>query len=114
MHSGFPSVREHMSFNLCFLANPPAPPAEALAEAREMLALWEDAVSRKTEAGEFLFGPFCGADVLYAPAVVRLTSFRVPTEGFPRAATYLEAVMKHAAVRRWMDEARSLPPLASY
>lgn len=111
MHSGFLALRESMSFNMCFLPNPPEPTAEALADAREILAFWEDALARKTEQGPFLFGRFCGTDVMYAPAVVRLTAFRVPTNGFPRAAAYMPALLDYPAVRRWMDEARKLPPV---
>jgi glutathione S-transferase len=114
MHSGFMKLREGMSFNLCFLPQPPEPPAGALAEAAEMLALWEDALSRKTGDGPFLFGPFGAADAMYAPAVVRLTAFRVPTARVPRAAAYMAAVLAHPVVKRWMDPARSLPPVAEY
>lgn len=111
MHSGFAELRESMSFNLCFLPQPPAASPGALAEAREMLALWEDALARKTEPGPYLFGPFGGADVMYAPAVVRLTAFRVPLDDFPRTSAYLPAVLEHPAVRRWMDAARKLLPV---
>jgi len=114
MHSGFMKIRESMSFNLCFLPKPPEPTAEALAEAAEMLALWEEALLRKAAPGPFLFGPLCAADVMYAPAVVRLASFRVPTTRTPRAAAYIEAVLAHPPVKRWMDAARALPPRETY
>lgn len=112
MHSGFPKVREHMSFNLCFLPDPPKPPAEAFAEADEMLAFWERALEKNDQPGPFLFGAFSGADVMYAPAVWRLTAFKVPTAAYPRAKAYMPAVLGHPAVRRWMDPARALPPVA--
>ena len=111
MHSGFFKVREHMSFNLCFLPSPPEPPEDALAEAREMMGLWEQALEKNAEPGPFLFGAFGGADVMFAPAVFRLTAFRVPTRDHPRSAAYMPAVLQHPAVRRWMDEARRLPPV---
>ena len=115
MHSGFMKLREGMSFNLCFLPEPPQAPAEALAEAGEMLRLWEEALREKRkEAGPFLFGAFGAADAMVAPAVVRLTSFRVPTSATPRAAAYMDAVLRHPPVRRWMDPARALPPQATY
>jgi len=111
MHSGFSDLRESMSFNLCFLPARPSASAKALAEAAELLALWESALSRKTEPGPFLFGEFSGADVMYAPAVVRLTTFRVPTESFPLSAAYMPAILAHGPVARWMEEARRLPPV---
>lgn len=111
MHSGFANLRESMSFNLCFLPSLPQPTPEARAEAREMLGYFEDALAKKTGPGPFLFGAFTGADVMYAPAVVRLLAFRIPTDATPRAASYLEAVMAHSGVARWMSEARALPPV---
>ncbi len=114
MHSGFAEIRESMSFNLCFLPTPPPASAKALAEAAEMLALWESALVRKTGPGPFLFGEFSGADVMYAPAVVRLTAFRVRTDGFPRSAAYMPSVLAHGPVARWMEEARKLPPRERY
>jgi glutathione S-transferase len=114
MHSGFPKLRESMSFNLCFLPRPPAASAEALAEAAEVLALWEEALSRRRAPGPFLFGAFGAADVMFAPVVVRLTAFRVPTGGASRAAAYMEAVLARPSVKRWMDAARALPPAETY
>ena len=114
MHSGFAQLRESMSFNLCFLPQPPAATPAALAEAAEMLGFWETALGTKSTEGDFLCGPFGAVDAMYAPAVVRLTAFKVPTEATPRAAAYMQAVLAHPAVKRWMDPARALPPLESY
>ncbi len=114
MHSGFMKLRESMSFNLCFLPQPPPATPEALAEAGEMLGLFETALARPNAGGPFLFGPFGAADVMYAPAVVRLTSFKVPTAKTPKAAAYLQGVLAHPPVRRWLDAARALPPRETY
>ena len=115
MHSGFMKLREGMSFNLCFLPEPPDPGAEALSEAAEMLSLWEQALRRKPSgAASFLFGAFGGVDAMYAPAVVRLKAFRAPTAETPLAAAYMDAVLAHGAVKRWLDAARALPPVARY
>jgi glutathione S-transferase len=119
MHSGFMALRQGMSFNLCFVPKPPLPPPDALAEAAEMLALFEETLKRtegagRKDGGPFLFGAFGGADAMFAPAIVRLTSFRVPTAATPKAADYMEAVLAHPAVKRWMDAARALPPAETY
>jgi glutathione S-transferase len=113
MHSGFAKLREGMSFNLCFLPRPPVPPAEALADAAELLGYWERALERKTDPRPFLFGPFGAVDAMFAPAVVRLSAFRVPAPG-TRAAAYVDEVLAHPSVARWLDEARSLPPVEEY
>jgi glutathione S-transferase len=114
MHSGFPNLREGMSFNHCFLPEPPAPPPEALQEAAEMLRFFEDALDLRSAPGEFLFGGFGAVDAMFAPAVVRLVSFGAPTAATPRAGGYLAAVLAHPPVERWLKEARALPPRETY
>lgn len=114
MHSGFMKLREGMSFNTCFLPRRPAPSVEAIADAAEMLALFESALKGKRSKGAFLFGPFGGVDAMYAPAVVRLTAYEVPTGSHPLAGAYLKDVLAHPPVRRWMDPARALPPVETY
>lgn len=114
MHSGFMKLRESMSFNLAFLPAPPAATPEALAEAAEILSLWEDALTRNREPGPFLFGAFGAADVMYAPVVWRLTGFGVGTSSTPRAAAYMKEMLAFPAVKRWMDPARALPPAETY
>ncbi len=118
MHSGFAKLRESMSFNLCFLPEPPAATPEALEEAREILGLWDRTLAGRSAAaaaeGPFLLGAFGGADIMFAPVVWRLTAFRVPAEAAPRAASYMKAVLEHPVVRRWMDPARALPPAPTY
>jgi glutathione S-transferase len=114
MHSGFTKLRESMSFNLCFLKDPPRATPDALQEAAEMLSLLQDALATKRAPGPFLFGTFTAADVMYATALVRLIAFRVPTTDSPLTPGYMEAVLSHPAVKRWMDAARALPPRETY
>jgi len=51
---------------------------------------------------------------MYSPAIVRLTAFRVPTTRTPRTPAYMEALLAHPPVKRWMDAARALPPQDHY
>jgi glutathione S-transferase len=115
MHSGFMKIRDGMSFNLCFLPKRPSAPADAMAEAQEVLALWEASLQRpERSGGPYLCGAFSGADVLFATMAVRLLAFDVPTAGYPLAAKYLHDVVAAAPVKAWMDEARRLTPAATY
>jgi len=115
MHSGYPKIREGMSFNLCFLPEiPPAPP-EALAESRELLSLWEQVLAEPDRGGgPFLCGAFSGADVMFATAAARLRAFGVSTADWPGARSWIAAVLDAPPVKLWMDAARALPPRASY
>jgi glutathione S-transferase len=115
MHSGYMKIREGMSYNLCFLPQRPVAPPDAMAEAQEVLALWETSLARpERNGGPYLCGAFSGADVLFATMAVRLSAFDVPTAATPRAAKYLNDVMAAAPVRAWMDQARMMTPAATY
>lgn len=115
MHSGFGVVREHMSFNTCFLPEVPPAPASAMVEANEVLALWEACLTRpERQGGPFLCGAFSAADVMFATMAVRLRSFKVPTRNYPHAAGWMDEVLDAPPVKAWMDAARLLKPVASY
>jgi glutathione S-transferase len=115
MHSGFMKVRDGMSFNLCFLPEVPPATIDAMGEAQEVLALWEDVLSRPDRrGGPYLCGAFSGADVMFATVAVRLRAFGVPASDFPAARDYMTAVLAAPPVAAWMDSARSLPPQATY
>src|SRR5262245_35092419 len=94
MHSGFMTIREGMSFNLCFLPKVPQAPPDALAEAQEVLALWEAALARPDRrGGPYLCGAFCAAGVMLAPIAVRLQACGVHTSDDPTAKEDLMAVL---------------------
>ena len=115
MHSGFMAVREGMSFNLCFLTRVLEASPQAMTEAQEVLALWEDALTRpERRGGPYLCGAFCAADVMFATMAVRLKAFGVPTSDFPQAREYLNAVLAALPVAAWLDEANKLPPRETY
>lgn len=115
MHSGFMAVREGMSFNLCFLPNVPEASPQAMTEAQEVLALWENSLTRpERRGGPYLCGAFCAADVMFATMAVRLKAFGVPTSDFPQAREYISAVLAAPPVAAWLDEAKKLPPRETY
>ncbi len=114
MHSSFTKLRESMSFNLCFLPRAPVASTGALQEAADMLRLLQDALDRKNAPGPYLFGAFTAADIMYAPAIVRLTAFKVETAHAPATAAYMDAVLSTPPVKLWMDAARALPPRETY
>lgn len=96
---------------------PPAPRVVTVNSSREAADLFESIDWTRKDApssGPFLFGPFTAADVMYAPAVVRLKAFEVPAAETPMAAVYMDAVLAYPPVKKWMDAARALPPRESY
>ena len=103
MHSGFMKVREGMSFNLCFLPRVPEASPDALAEAQEVLELWEAALTRpERRGGPYLCGAFCAADVMFATMAARLQRVRRAGVGLP-AGPRVPGRRPRGAARRGMD-----------
>ena len=72
-----------------------------------ILNLWAQARARFGGSGEYLFGDWCAADIMFAPVVTRFVTYgvRVP----PFAATYMEAVLHRADVVEWIELAQEEP-----
>ena len=102
MHSGFRDLRTHMPMNI--RASHPGkgmnPAVRANIERIE--ALWAEARRRYGAGGPFLFGEFCAADAMYAPVVMRFTTY-APSLA-PESARYCEAMRAAAGVRAWIEE----------
>jgi len=97
MHSGFPSLRSHMSMNVRKHYPGKGRAPEALLEIERIKAIWNEC--RKP----FLFGPFCAADAMYAPVVLRFRTYEVE---LPRAGrAYMEAILELPAMQEWIAAA---------
>lgn len=110
MHSGFQALRSSMPMNLRLRRAAAALAPEVAADVNRVRAIWRGLLSGARE-GEYLFGRFGIADVMYAPVVGRFRSYGVSLDG-PEAA-YAEAVWRHPAVAKWVAaasaEERSIP-----
>jgi len=97
MHSGFPNLRDHMSMNVRKRYPGKGRAPEALIEIERIKAIWNEC--RKP----FLFGPFCAADAMYAPVVLRFRTYEVE---LPRAGrAYMEAILELPAMQEWIAAA---------
>ena len=110
MHSGFPSLRNHMSMNVRKRYAGKGRTPEVLAEIERIKAIWNEAQK------PFLFGTFTAADAMYAPVVLRFRTYEVD---LPRAArSYHDAMLELPAMREWIAaaerETESIPQLDMY
>jgi len=107
MHSGFGNLRRDLPMNV----RKTFPPIELSDEVREeidrILQLWAQARARFGGTGDFLFGDWCAADMMYAPVVTRFITYGVPVPSF--AAVYMKAVLSHPHVAEWIDKAQDEP-----
>ena len=107
MHSGFANLRRELPMNVR-KSFPPAKLSEAVREEVDrILQLWAQARARFGGTGEFLFGDWCAADMMYAPVVTRFITYGVAVPNF--AAVYMKAVLSHPHVAEWIDKAQDEP-----
>lgn len=107
MHSGFANLRRDLPMNVRTILGPRQLSAEVKAEIDRILTLWAQARARFGGTGDFLFGDWCAADMMFAPVVTRFVTYAVPVPPF--AATYMEAVLQHPHVDSWIEQAQEEP-----
>jgi glutathione S-transferase len=107
MHSGFANLRRELPMNVR-RTYPLGEISEAVRnEVNRILQLWAQARARFGGTGDFLFGDWCAADMMYAPVVTRFITYSVPVPPF--AASYMKAVLSHSHVMEWIDKAQDEP-----
>ena len=105
MHSGFTALRRTHPMNV--RKTFPARPVDQAVQADidRMVWLWAQARARYGSSGDFLFGVFGAADIMFAPAITRFTTWSLP---IPDAAhAYADAVTAHPFMQEWIDAART-------
>jgi glutathione S-transferase len=107
MHSGFANLRRELPMNV----RKSFPAAELSDPVRDeidrILQLWAQARARFGGTGDFLFGNWCAADMMYAPVVTRLITYSVTVPNF--AAVYMKNVLSQPHVAEWIDKAQDEP-----
>lgn len=107
MHSSFANLRRELPMNV----RKSYPPRDLSREVRDeidrILQLWAQARARFGGTEDYLFGPWCAADMMFAPVVTRFITYGVPVPPF--AAMYMKAVLSHPHVEEWIDKAQDEP-----
>jgi glutathione S-transferase len=75
-----------------------------LADLARIMELWAQARARFGGDGQFLFGQFGAADIMYAPVVTRIVTYSLPIARF--AASYMDAVIEHPFMQDWIAAAQ--------
>lgn len=105
MHSSFAALRRAHSMNIRaqFPAQPLSPAVEA--DVVRILQIWAEARARFGGAGEYLFGEWSAADIMFAPVVTRFITYSIPVARF--ALPYMQAVISHPHVQEWIGGAQA-------
>ncbi len=107
MHSGFSNLRRELPMNVRKSFPPVALSDPVREEVDRILQMWAQARARFGGTGDFLFGDWCAADIMYAPVVTRFITYGVPMPNF--AGIYMKAVLSQPHVAEWIDKAQDEP-----
>jgi glutathione S-transferase len=107
MHSGFSNLRRDLPMNVRRIIDGVTLSDAVREEIDRIMVLWAQARARHGGTGDFLFGEWCAADIMFAPVVTRFVTYRVPVPPF--AAAYMEAVLAQADVVEWIELAQDEP-----
>lgn len=108
MHAGFSPLRNHMPMDLQN-QKPGEGLGEGVAENIERISeIWADCRERFGGQGDFLFGPFSGADIMFAPVVTRFRTYGVELNPVCRA--YADAILETPEMKEWTEGALAEPP----
>ena len=107
MHSSFANLRRELPMNVRKSYSPRELDDGVRDDINRILQLWAQARARFGGTGDFLFGDWCAADIMYAPVVTRFITYGVPVPPF--AALYVKAVLSHPHVQDWIDQAQDEP-----
>jgi glutathione S-transferase len=103
MHSSFQALRRECSMNIRQRYPARALAADVQADVVRICSLWAEARSRYGTHGDFLFGSFSAADIMFAPVVTRFVTYSIPLPRF--AAAYGNAVIAHPFMQDWIAAA---------
>ncbi|MBY0302378.1 MULTISPECIES: glutathione S-transferase family protein [Sphingomonas] len=104
MHSSFVALRRKHSMNIRRAFDPVPPDADVRADLARLFELWAHARARFGGEGDFLFGTFGAADIMFAPVCTRIVTYSLPAPRF--ALAYISAVLGHPFLQDWIAAAQ--------
>ena len=107
MHSGFQHLRREHSMNIRQQYGARPLSEGTTADVMRIFQLWAQARARYGSGGDFLFGAFGAADIIFAPVVTRLVTYSIPAPRF--ALPYMQAIYEHPFLQDWIAAAQEEP-----
>ncbi|NIJ08201.1 glutathione S-transferase [Sphingomonas vulcanisoli] len=107
MHAGYQALRSQHPTNMRRRYPAGEVSAEVKADLARITGLWAEAKTRFGAGGDFLFGAFSAADIMFAPVVTRIATYDLPV---PEAAqAYCGAVLAQPFVAEWLADGAREP-----
>ncbi|HEX8447820.1 MAG TPA: glutathione S-transferase [Sphingomonas sp.] len=107
MHSSYPDLRRHCTMNVRRHYPAAALPDAVQTDVDRIVALWTEARTRFGGGGDYLFGDYGAADLIFAPVATRFRTYAIPLP--PVAEAYATTLLRHPDVAAWIDAARTEP-----
>ncbi len=104
MHSSFAALRKKHSMNVRQIFPAQRPDDDVLVDLQRIMELWAQARARFGGDGQFLFGQFGAADIMFAPVVTRIVTYQLPIARF--AHGYMQAMFEHPFMQDWIAGAQ--------
>ncbi len=104
MHSGFTEIRSHMPMNLQGQWQDLALSDALQKDISRVEALWTECRRNYGAGGDYLFGEFSAADMMFAPVTTRLATYGIKVN--ETAAQYIESVRNQPSVKAWFTDAQ--------
>ncbi len=104
MHSSFAALRRKHSMNIRQVYPAQPPDADVIQDLARIMELWAQARARYGGTGDFLFGDFGAADIMFAPVVTRIVTYSLPVPRF--APPYMQSVLQHPFMQDWIAAAQ--------
>lgn len=108
MHSSFSALRSAMPMNIRRSLPGEGRNPAVDQDIRRITEIWSGCRQAHAEAGDFLFGPWCAADAMFAPVASRFRTYGVNLHD-ERAERYMEAVLTSAWLQEWEKDALKEP-----
>jgi glutathione S-transferase len=101
MHAGFAALRMELPMNCLGPRRGVLPSPEARADIERIAALWRECRARFGAGGPWLFGDYGVADAMFAPVVIRFSTYGVslPQE----ARSYVATTLADPPLRQWIE-----------
>jgi len=114
MHSGFLSIRDELPQNIRARRRRDRTELSdsCLKQIRRVDEIWSDCRSRYRSGGDWLFGEFSLADIMYAPVALRFLTYDIAIG--QSAKEFQRAVSERATVREWVAAATEEPEAISF
>ena len=103
MHSGFMALRSNAPMNIGKKFTGLGLSEAVAKDVARIDTIWSETRSKFGTGGDFLFGSFGAADIMYAPVVHRFKTYDLPRSDISEA--YINAMLNHPAMKEWTTSA---------